>query len=344
MNYTLEPLTFTVALAFSAHKKAAQFQSYHPDSQKAEQIYYNTLAIYAVNFYLQTLQFKTNLESVDRWNPMMQILSNTAELEVKNIGSIECIPILEDNEKALIPPESLDDRVAYMFVQLNKALTEATVLGFLETVEAEELLLDDLELRAIDELPEYLMHPNRSPQEMEQDESLPDYIRRLVAQMLKDGWRKVENWADNLLPQQELSEAKACAASGIAEADLPFCKTVYLEESKQEIEVCTKWIDVSDLEPEFDISVLARAPQDNLVLVSQANSDAKIPEIHNEFLPIGLEISITFPDGEVHDSIKVDTQTTQVELTKLSVFGNTQFNIKISDSNFVFVESCRSPK
>ena len=156
MTYLIDSLPFPVLLDSFAQEKAEKFRRLQPNSKKAEQVYLNTLTVYAVDFYLNNFGFEPDLANSDSWNPAMQTLVGTADLEVRNIGRIECIPTLEAAQMAHIPPAALDDRVAYVFVQFNEALTEATVLGFLETVEAEELLLDDLELRSLDEFPEYL--------------------------------------------------------------------------------------------------------------------------------------------------------------------------------------------
>ncbi|WP_414582277.1 DUF1822 family protein [Scytonema sp. PCC 10023] len=89
MSYTIEPLTFTVTLTLSAHSKAKQFARHQSNPQKAKQVYNNTLAVSAVNFYLQCLGFETDLEKSDSWNPAMQSLMDVADLEVKALGKLE---------------------------------------------------------------------------------------------------------------------------------------------------------------------------------------------------------------------------------------------------------------
>jgi hypothetical protein len=154
MNSEIEPLTFTVPIALEAHSKAEQFQRCQPNPQKSKQVYLNTLAVYAVNFYLQCRGFETNLERSSSWNSVMQILMDVADLAVGNRGKLECRPVLPGADFVYIPAEVWVERIGYVAVQLNESLREATLLGFIEKVESSELPLS--QLRSLKELPEYL--------------------------------------------------------------------------------------------------------------------------------------------------------------------------------------------
>ena len=69
MSHTTEPLLFTVPLSFEAHSIAQHFQRQQSPTQKAKQVYLNTLAVYAVDFYLRCLGFELNPEQSDSRNP-----------------------------------------------------------------------------------------------------------------------------------------------------------------------------------------------------------------------------------------------------------------------------------
>ena len=84
---SLYPLTFTVLLSLTAHSKAKEFGRHQSNLQKAQQVYHNTLAVYAVNYYLRCLEFETNLEASDSYNLVMQTLMDIADLEVKTTAS-----------------------------------------------------------------------------------------------------------------------------------------------------------------------------------------------------------------------------------------------------------------
>lgn len=154
MNPETESWTFTVSLALEAHSRAQEFQRYQSNPKKAKQVYLNTLAVYAVNFYLQCRGFETDLEKSASWNPVMQRLMDTADLVVKNRGKLECRPVLPDTEVVCVPLETWEDRIGYVAVQLNESLREATLLGFVEKVTRSELPLS--QLRSLEALPRYL--------------------------------------------------------------------------------------------------------------------------------------------------------------------------------------------
>ncbi len=151
---TNDQLTFTVSLLKPAHQLAEKFCQHQSNLQKAEQVYLNTLAVYAVNYHLQCLGFETNWTQSDSWDSMMQTFLDVADLQVNNYGKLECRPVLPEAEAVYVPEEVWEERIGYVAVQLDESLTEATLLGFAETVSTQQLNLS--ELRSLEELPEYL--------------------------------------------------------------------------------------------------------------------------------------------------------------------------------------------
>lgn len=154
INPEIVPWTFTVGLALEAHSRAEEFQGYQSNPHKAKQVYLNTLAMYAVNTYLQGRGFETDWDKSASWNPVKHMLMDVADLIVKNRGKLECRPVLPDAEVVRIPAEAWEERIGYIAVQLNESLREATLLGFVENVARSELPLD--QLRSLQELPGYL--------------------------------------------------------------------------------------------------------------------------------------------------------------------------------------------
>lgn len=143
-------LTFTVPLALEAHAQAQQFRGLVSNPQKAKQVYLNTLAVYAVNFYLQCQGLETEWEKSDSANPVMQTLLNIADLQIKNLGKLECIPVLPNSEVCYIPPEVWQERIGYVAVQFNESLREATLLGFVEKVTTSKLPISSF--KSLDQL------------------------------------------------------------------------------------------------------------------------------------------------------------------------------------------------
>lgn len=144
MQPITEPLTFTVPLSFEAHALAQDYCQQQSNPQKAKQVYLNTLAVYATNYYLQCMGFETNWEASNSRIPMMVKLLDIADLEVNQLGKVECRPVLPDAKSCQIPPDVWQDRIGYVAVQLDQSLKEATLLGFTETAAA-EIPLNELE-------------------------------------------------------------------------------------------------------------------------------------------------------------------------------------------------------
>lgn len=154
-------LTFTVPLALEAHFLAQKFRALASNPQKAKQIYLNTLAVYAVNFYLQCQGLETEWEKSDSANPVMQTLLNIADLQVKGLGKFECIPVLPNSETCYVSPEVWQERIAYVAVQLDESLREATLLGFVENVTTSKLPISSF--KPLEELPNIYQIPRQKP-------------------------------------------------------------------------------------------------------------------------------------------------------------------------------------
>jgi hypothetical protein len=150
MKNSSETLTFTLPLGSTAHAIAKQFWRKQNDAQKAKQVYLNTLAVYAVNFYLNCMGIKTNWSASYSCNSIRQILADVADLEIPDVGLLECRPVLPKMQAIDIPPEAWSDRIGYVAVQLDESLQMATLLGFSETAGTGEIAVE--QLRSLEDL------------------------------------------------------------------------------------------------------------------------------------------------------------------------------------------------
>jgi Protein of unknown function (DUF1822) len=153
MNQLNESITFPVPLSFSAHAQAESLRRQQSNPQIAKQVYLNTLAVYAVDFYLRCLGIETAVEQSDSQNPLCLKFMNVADLAVKSIGKLECRPVLTGADTLEIPAEVRAGRVGYVAVQFDRSLKQAQILGFTSTAAA-AIPLD--QLQSIDALPAYL--------------------------------------------------------------------------------------------------------------------------------------------------------------------------------------------
>lgn len=137
---TNEPtdLTISVPISVEDRAQAQAFARQQLSSAKAQRVYQNTLAVLAVNTYLQWQQFSTDLAVGDSWSPMNLIYEDAADLTIAGLGKVECRPILNLDAPLPILAELWYDRIAYIAVHLNQEGTEARLLGFLPPSEPED--------------------------------------------------------------------------------------------------------------------------------------------------------------------------------------------------------------
>ncbi len=150
----IAPLTFTAPISPEARRRAELLSRQQATPQKGEQVRLNILAVSFVNSYLQCMGFETDLEASDSWNPVQQTFLDVADLVVKNLGQLECRPVLEGAQVVYVPPEVQSNRIGYLAVQINKSFREATLLGFVKNVSTEELPIS--QLQSLEKLHEYL--------------------------------------------------------------------------------------------------------------------------------------------------------------------------------------------
>ena len=192
MSHTTEPLLFTVPLSFEAHSIAQHFQKQQFPIQKAKQVYLNTLAVYAVDFYLRCLGFELNVDQSDSRNPMIVKFMDVADLAVKQLGKLECRPIMPDQSVCQIPPDVWTDRVGYVVVQISQTLKQATLLGFTQAAVSE---LPLSQLRSLSEFPTYLNQIRQSPVSIPAIASLGKSsinLRGWLEGAFESGWQTME--------------------------------------------------------------------------------------------------------------------------------------------------------
>ena len=238
-----ESLTFTVSLALEAHSRAKQFQSQESNSQKAKEIYLNTLAIYAVNFYLQCQGWETEWEESDSADPVMQTLLNVADLQVKNLGKLECRPVLPNSEFCYVPPEVWEDRIGYIAVQFNESLREATLLGFVEKVTTSKLPLTSL--KSLGQLPNICQI--KQPQPVTELVQLGQWFNNVF----DEGWQTLEEIFNPLQFSFRSSISTVTTRSGKPEFEVQRAKLLHLERVDEQIILCVALKFTSSSEIQF---------------------------------------------------------------------------------------------
>jgi hypothetical protein len=125
-------------------KLAQKFSCEQKDADKSKQVFLNTLAVLAVNFYCQCLKIETNLEESTIGHYNRRILMDSADLKIDVLGKLECRPVLPNENICYVPSEVWSDRVGYVVVEIDEEAKKAILFGFVEQIKTNELPLAQL--------------------------------------------------------------------------------------------------------------------------------------------------------------------------------------------------------
>lgn len=177
--------TFKVPLSLEAYHVAERFWQQHRDRAKAKQVYLNTLAVSAVDYYLRCQGIKTDWAASCSRDLVFQTLMDVADLEIPHLGKLECRPVLPQADVIYIPPEVWSERIGYVAVQLDDSLQEVTLLGFTTTVpESGEVAI--AQLQAIADLPAHLQQIGQTKQSQLQ------VLSQWFEKQFENGWQSLE--------------------------------------------------------------------------------------------------------------------------------------------------------
>lgn len=139
----------TVPLTRKAHTFARGFAAEQATAKKGKQVFFNTLAVYAMYTYLQWLRVETDLNQSQSWNPAARVFVNASDLFIPNVGSLECCPVLPGEKAFSISPDLIGDRIGYAVVELGEDFNEVRLVGFIKAVDtsdtSEEMLIADIQ-------------------------------------------------------------------------------------------------------------------------------------------------------------------------------------------------------
>ncbi|MEH2062076.1 MAG: DUF1822 family protein [Nostoc sp.] len=184
-TYQLDDFALTLPISQSARRIAQKFASQQPNSQKAEQVRLNTLAVSVVNDYLQMMDIPTDLQASDSWNPIMRLCGNIADLDIPSIGRLECRPVHLHQQICSIPPETWEERVGYLVVEFDESLQEARLLGFIPSITTETLPL--AQLQPLEAFIDHLWQLRQSPV------SSIVNLSQWFAGIFETGWETIES-------------------------------------------------------------------------------------------------------------------------------------------------------
>ena len=202
----IENIAVPLPITQESRRLAQQFAAQQHTTEKAEEVFLNTLAVLIVNNYLSMLSISTNLLNSDSWNPVMRVCSNVADLDILGIGKLECRPVKSSADSCQIPMEVWDLRIGYVVVQIDNLHKKAAILGFIAQIDSEELAINNL--RPLEELIDRL-HDLRELSLRNSLTNLSQWLNNIFAA----GWQI----AESILTPEQLSLAMGFRSSKLTE-------------------------------------------------------------------------------------------------------------------------------
>ncbi|MEH2359485.1 DUF1822 family protein [Nostoc sp.] len=250
MSKIINSLTFSAPIPVDGRHRAEELRREQATQAKSEQVYLNTLSVSFVNYYLRCMGFETDLNQSDSWNIIQQTLMDVADLSLKNLGLLECRPVLSDAEFVYVPPEVQSNRIGYVAVQISKSFREAKLLGFIKQVETDLLPIN--QLQPLDNLLEYLEELSQFKLAKVAENSLNlnhnlVQLRQWLENIFEADWQEIETLFDNQRanPNWSLRGANDSFVSRGKLIDLGKTRTIqsvilvvgFILERKQEIDI-----------------------------------------------------------------------------------------------------------
>jgi hypothetical protein len=200
MIYTPQKLGFTVTLTSHYFDIANNIKNQFNHENIAQQAYLNTLAVCAVDYYFNCMSIATNIDNSSIFNPIAQTLSNVADLEITDLGNVECRPVLPTETTCHVPPETWENSLGYFAVIIDESAREAIIEGFLPPLSSLEMkeIIPLTDFQPLDYFIDYLYEL-----ELKQESFREKIITKVTQlnQLLQTNLLKWDNFIQPLLEQ-----------------------------------------------------------------------------------------------------------------------------------------------
>jgi Protein of unknown function (DUF1822) len=182
--------TFTGPISTVAYRLAEKWSRQQATPEKIQQVLLNTLSVSFVNFYLECMDFKTDLEASDSWNPVQQTLMDVADLLIRDLGKLECRPVLKNAQFVYVPQEFQSNRIGYVAVEIDQSLQSAKLLGFTKKVQ-----VDNFPINQLQPLENFLICLESLRLKANLDSSYPGIIKlkSWFENIFESGWLTIES-------------------------------------------------------------------------------------------------------------------------------------------------------
>ncbi|MBE9096500.1 DUF1822 family protein [Tychonema sp. LEGE 07203] len=275
MNNAEVDFVLTIPIAPAAHLNAQTLSQQQTDPKKAKQVYLNAVVVQAVNFYFQCMEIETDLAASSIWHPVVQKFMDVADLDLKNIGKLECRPVSPGEDFVAIPAEVRSDRIGCVAVEIVPSQQEVKLLGFVKKGSRAKFPISELE--PIENLLEYL---DRLKTE-HFDELKPVHLSQWLHNVFDIGWQTAEQLFESK-PELQFAfrSTQLLENSALANVRLPVKrgKSINLEWGKEQVALFVEL--TAHQKSEIDISVEV------------------CPTKNQTFLPNNLQLMVLDEQGE----------------------------------------------
>lgn len=304
-------LTFTVPLSLEARNTAEEFRRQHRNPEKGKQVYLNTLAVSAVKYYLRCMGWETDWQGSLSYNPFMQGLMDIADLEVPNLGKLECRPALASSQIIFVPPEVARNRIGYLAVQLDESFKTATILGFVKSVTNNgDILISELE--SLSCFLSYL-HQIKESKTLKTEVNLSQWFENLF----ESSWMALEEIFIGL------DQRKFALRSVISERKTRVVRAKIIDLGLQ----------LSNRSVVLLVAIKRLSEHKVEILVQLHPNNGKT------YLPSNLRLNLLLKSGEIIQAVQSRSNDNLIQLKRFRCYSGKSFNIQVCDGDFTIEET-----
>jgi hypothetical protein len=302
---------FTIALDRSAHRSAANFAAKQTSPTKGRRVYLNTLAVAAVQRYLNCVCVDIDLSHGYAWKPEFHSIMNVADLVIPNVGRIECVPILPDVCEVILAPETMDDRIGYVAVQFSEDLTSVDLLGFVAKPEGGIIKID--RLQPLDDLLDLIY--------VERMNNLSEFLNGILG----IGWEPIESL---IIDRNNTNPTSGEFALRNTLTNTPY-ESIREFNTGKIIDLRAKIADI----PLLLLIGLNHEPDGRINVRARLHSAGRVP-----VLPPNLKLILQNADGEVLSQVQYPEAMNFIQLQSFKLKSGTQFKIQVALDDHSFTE------
>lgn len=154
----VQPFPIMISLSEADQNLACKFADEQTTPAKREQVYFNTLAVLAVNHFLGWMEIETDLNAGESWNRVVRTFHNVADLVLPDLGILECRLVKPGAKVIDIPPEVRENRIGCVVVEFYPHINTANLRGCYLTSEQESELPEQIQIHNLSPLETLLDH------------------------------------------------------------------------------------------------------------------------------------------------------------------------------------------